>query len=64
MNKELIIRIRPTLVNMEVDETQTFPIEKMKSVRVQASELGAIMDRIYETHSDRIERILTVTRIK
>jgi hypothetical protein len=47
---------------MEVDETQTFPIEKMKSVRVQASELGAIMDRIYETRSDRINRTISVYR--
>jgi hemerythrin superfamily protein len=57
-------KIRPKLMNMEVGDEVIFPIEKMKSVRVEASELGAIMDRIYETHSDRIRRTLTVIRIK
>jgi hemerythrin superfamily protein len=55
-------KIRPKLMNMEVGDEVIFPIEKMKSVRVQASELGAIMDRIYETRSDRINRTISVSR--
>ena len=35
-------KIRPALVALEVGDTVTFPISRLKSVRTQASELGAI----------------------
>lgn len=56
-------KVRPVLANMEVGQTVTFGIEKMKSIRTQASELGAIMDRRYKTRTDREDRTITVKRL-
>lgn len=42
-------KVRPALVALEVGEVLTFPIEKMKSVRTQASELGIILNRQFKT---------------
>lgn len=56
-------KVRPLLIKMEVGQTITFGIEKIKSVRTQASELGAIMDRRYKTRTDREERIITIKRL-
>lgn len=56
------IKVRPALSGMEVGEKAAFPIEQMKSVRAQASELGIILNRTYQTKTDRKERTITVTR--
>ena len=58
----LEIKIRPALVELNVGDEIVFPIEKLRSVRAQASELGAILDRKYTTKMNRIERTLTVKR--
>lgn len=58
----LEIKIRPALVEMNVGDEIVFPIEKLRSVRAQASELGAILDRKYSTKMSRVERTLTVKR--
>lgn len=55
-------KIRPTLTGMELGEEVAFPVEQMKSVRAQASELGVILDRKFQTRVDRQERLLIVTR--
>ena len=60
---ENTIKIRPTLTSMEVGDTCTFPVRRMKSVRAQASELGVILDRQYKTSINRTERTIRVTRI-
>lgn len=57
-------KIRPTLLGMAIGEIITFPIEKLKSVRVQASELGAIFDMGFKTRTDRDLRIIEITRTK
>ena len=54
------VKVRPTLTDLEV---VTFPIEKTKSVRAQASDLGLILNRKYQTETDREKRIITVIRI-
>ena len=54
---EISAKIRPSLIEI------SFPIEKLKSVRTQASELGAIMSRQYTTKTDRINHIIKVKRI-
>lgn len=59
---EISSQIRPTLMKMDIGNTAVFPIEKIKSVRVQACELGAIMARRYSTRMDRSNRTVTVTR--
>ncbi len=55
-------KIRPTLTGMEVGEEVSFPVEQMKSVRAQASELGVILDRRFSTRLNRQDRLLIVTR--
>ncbi len=57
------IKIRPALTSMEIGEQKDFPIERMKSVRVQASELSIIHGREYKTATNRETRVITVTRI-
>ena len=57
-----IIKVRPTLKEMEVGEEVCFPLMQMKTVRVLASELGAIMERKYQTKADREARVIIVTR--
>ena len=50
---EISTKIRPALVSLEVGESMEFPIEKMKSVRTQASELGMILNRQFKTRTNR-----------
>ena len=57
------VKVRPTLTDLEVGKAVTFPIEKTKSVRAQASGLGLILNRKYQTETDREKRIITVIRI-
>lgn len=57
-------KIRPTLLGMAIGEIITFPIEKLKSVRVQASELGAMFDMGFKTRTNRDLRIIEITRTK
>lgn len=57
-------KIRPTLFEMAVGATVTFPISRLKSVRTQASELGIMYDRQYTTKTDRVARTIEVTRIQ
>lgn len=58
-----IEKIRPALLAMEPGQTISFPIARLKSVRTQASELGAIYERQYTTSMNRSERVVSVTRI-
>ena len=56
-------KIRPALVALEVGDTVTFPISRLKSVRTHASELGAIYNRQFKTRTDREKHTITVKRI-
>lgn len=58
------VKVRPALTDLEVGGEITFPIAKTKSVRTQASDLGLILDRKYQTETDREKRTITVTRLK
>lgn len=58
------VKVRPALTDLEVGGEITFPITKTKSVRAQASDLGLILDRKYQTETDREKRTITVTRLK
>ncbi len=57
-------KIRPALLNMAIGDTLAFPIERLKTVRVQASELGAMFDMLFKTRTDRDLRIIEITRTK
>lgn len=56
-------KIRPALVALEVGDEITFHISRLKSVRTQASELGAIYNRQFKTRTDREKQTITVMRI-
>ena len=56
--------MRPQIIELEIGETVSFPIEKMKSVRAQTSEISCIMERIYSTSLNRVDRTITVIRKK
>jgi hypothetical protein len=60
--KKIHEKIRPTLVGLSVGQVASFPIARLKSVRTQASELGAILDRQYTTRTDRQNRLIIVAR--
>ena len=57
-------RIRPMLRDMAVGEEVAFPLERLRSVRAMASELGLISGRRYTTRTDRGGRRVTVTRLE
>ena len=50
------------LVALEVGDEITFHISRLKSVRTQASELGAIYNRQFKTRTDREKQTITVMR--
>ena len=56
-------KIRPIIKDLKVGESYIFHISKLKSVRTQASELGAIHNRQYKTKTDRTEQTISVTRV-
>ncbi|MDE6552660.1 MAG: hypothetical protein K2K98_06855 [Muribaculaceae bacterium] len=57
-------KIRPALLALAIGEVVTFPISRLKSVRTQASELGAIYERKFVTKMNREERTVEVHREK
>lgn len=59
---EIAQKIRPLLLSMNVGESVVFPISRLKSVRTQASELGAIYERKYVTKMNRDDRTVEVFR--
>ena len=61
---EYLDKIRPVLVALQIGETVDFPSARLKSVRTQASELGAIFNRLFTTKTNRIAQIISVKRIK
>ena len=61
---EYLDKIRPVLVALQIGETVDFPIARLKSVRTQASELGAIFNRQFTTRTNRIPQKISVKRIK
>lgn len=57
------VKVRPALTDLEVGGKISFPIAKTKSVRAQASDLGLILGRKYQTETNREKRIIVVTRL-
>ena len=60
---ENLEKIRPALTAFEVGDAVVFPISRLKSVRTQASELGAIFNRRFKTKTNRENQTITVSRI-
>ena len=56
-------KIRPVLMDLPIGGSHTFPIIRMKSVRVQASELGAMYGRQYTTATNRADGTIVVKRL-
>ena len=55
-------KMRTQIVELNVGESVSFPIEKMKTIRAQTSELNCIMQRVYATKLNRDNRTIIVTR--
>ena len=55
-------KMRTQIVELNVGESVSFPIEKMKTIRAQTSELNCIMQRVYATKLNRDDRTIIVTR--
>lgn len=51
------------LTALEVGDAVVFSISRLKSVRTQASELGAILNRRFKTKTNRENQTITVSRI-
>lgn len=60
---ENLEKIRLVLTALEIGDTVSFPISRLKSVRTQASELGVIYNRQFKTKTDREKRVIIVKRI-
>lgn len=63
-NLEKIRPVLTVLTALEIGGEVTFPISRLKSVRTQASELGAIFNRLFKTRTDRENQTITVKRVK
>lgn len=57
-------KVRPILKSMKQGEEYSFPIIKLKTVRSQASELGAILDFHFTTRTNREDRTIIVKRVR
>ncbi len=55
-------KIRPVLADMKIGDVAVFHISRLKSVRTQASELGAMFNRTYATSTSREAQTIEVTR--
>ena len=55
-------KMRTQIVEHNVGESVAFPIEKMKTIRAQTSELNCIMQRVYATRLNRDDRTIVVIR--
>lgn len=60
---EKVQKIRPAIAAMRVGQVIAFPVERMKCVRVMASDLGLILNRRYTTNVDREARMIEVKRL-
>ena len=60
---ENLEKISPALTALKEGGTVTYPISRLKSVRTQASELGAIYNRQFKTKTNRETQTITVKRI-
>ncbi len=60
---ENLEKIRPVLTALEIGDTVSFPISRLKSVRTQATELGVIYNRQFKTKTDREKSVIIVKRI-
>lgn len=59
---ENTISMRTSIKNMKVGESINFPIEKIRTIRVLASDLGLQYNRLYRTRASRQNRTITVIR--
>ena len=60
---ENLEKIRPALVALETNSLTVPCAPRLKSVRTQASELGAIHNRQFKTKTNREEQTIIVKRI-
>lgn len=61
--QQFSVKIRPTLDSLEKGDKALFELERMRSVRVIASELNVLTQKRFSVHADRAARTIEVTRI-
>ena len=54
--------IRPEIMGLKVGDAVQFAIERLRSVRTLASEIGLAYSRKFTTKTDRESRVIEVTR--
>jgi len=57
------LRIKPTIEEMKPNEIKAFPIERLSSVRVYCSDLGATLNRKYKSRKSFDGKQIEVIRI-
>ena len=56
--------ITPVLRALDVGNSTVFPIDRLRSVRTIASEVGVMYNRKFKTSVNRADRTITVTRVE
>ena len=57
------VKIRPTIESLEIGESYSFPIERLRSVRSIASEVSLVKNVKLRTSTDRNNRTVSVRRL-
>ena len=57
------LRIKPAIKQMKPNETRTFPVENLNSIRVYCSDLGATLGRKYKSRRTLDGKQVEVIRI-
>lgn len=52
------------LRDLEIDESHTYPIERMSSLKTMCTNFGVQWDKQFSTKTNRQSRTITVTRVK
>lgn len=54
--------VRSTLNKMEVGDTISYPIERLRTIRATASEMGIVEGKTYSTRTSKEERLIYIQR--
>ncbi|MEG2157545.1 MAG: hypothetical protein RRY07_07145 [Bacteroidaceae bacterium] len=52
------------LRDLEVGDELTFPVERLRTIKVSCSQQGLIWDRVFTTSTNREDRTIKVSRTK
>lgn len=61
MAKEKSVRLQ--LFELGISDVLTFPLDRLTTIRAACSTYGLMWDRRFETHTDKEEKNITITRV-